>query len=213
MRGDNLQQLGARARRRRGGIDEPPTHCRLDAHRALHALKNRGHTWETFCAHVGQARPLANKPVELGLFLALAEFLEHADPASLLMRPARSELSPVRDDQLLRALMPRVNHVRYRLPAGLDSPRRTAVQEAVQEFATSIALRSGAIRIEPALPDVVYISDGEELRLTLEEAGLTMFVGLMPHLTPVPDDIRAKFPQLSRYAFGASLFVDIDLAA
>jgi hypothetical protein len=40
-----------------------------------------------------------------------------------------------------------------------------------------------------------------------------MFVGVMPHLMPVPEEIRAKFPQLGRYAFGASLFVDIDVAA
>lgn len=40
-----------------------------------------------------------------------------------------------------------------------------------------------------------------------------MFVGLMPHLMSVPVDIRAQFPQLGRYAFGTSLFVDIDVAA
>lgn len=65
----------------------------------------------------------------------------------------------------------------------------------------------------PALPDVVCPGDGEELRLTLEEAGLVMFVGLMPHLIPVPEGIRARFPQLGRYALGTSLFVDVDVAA
>ncbi len=40
-----------------------------------------------------------------------------------------------------------------------------------------------------------------------------MFIGLMPHVTLVPENIRAQFPQLARYALGTSLFVDIDVAA
>jgi hypothetical protein len=213
VRGGNLQSLGDRARRRLGGIDEPPTHCRLDAHRVLRALAERGETWESFCASIGIAAQVPTKPVELGVFLTLAEHLEHADPASLLLRPTRSELSAVKDDQLLRALMPRVNHVRYRVVTGLDWTKRTAIQEAVEGLATSIAMRNGALPIEPTLPDLVYAGDGEDLRQALEDMGLVMFVGVMPHLMPVPEEIRAKFPQLGRYAFGASLFVDIDVAA
>lgn len=213
VRGRNLQQPREAASRRLGGIDGPPTHCRLDAHRVLRALKERDETWESFCALIGLGSQVPTKPVELGVFLLLAEHLEHSDPASLLLRPTRSELSAVTDDQLLRALAPRVNHVRYRAPWDLQMSQRTAVQEAIQEFATSIALRNGLVPIDPSLPDAVYAGDGEELRLALEEAGLVMFVGLMPHLMPVPVDTRAQFPELGRYAFGTSLFVDIDVAA
>lgn len=213
VRGGNLQQLRDAARRRLGGIDEPPKHCRLDANRVLLALRERGETWESFCALIGLEPQVPTKPVEFGVFLSLAEHLQHADPASLLLRPIRSELSAVNDDQLLRALMPRVNHVRYRVPSSLEISHRTAIQEAVHEFATSIALRNGALPIEPSLPDMVYAGDGEELRLALEEAGMVMFVGLMPHLMPVPADIRAQFPQMGCYALGTSLFVDIDVVA
>jgi hypothetical protein len=213
MRDSNLQSLGERGRRRLGGIDEPPTHCRLDAHRVLRALAERGESWEGFCASIGVTAQLPTKPVELGVFLTLAEHLEHADPASLLLRPTRSELSAVTDDQLLRALMPRVNHVRYRVVTGVSQDKRVVIQEAVAEFATSIAMRNGALPFKSDLPDLVYSGDGEELRQALEDIGLVMFVGLMPHLTPIPEDIRVKFPQLGRYAFGASLFVDIDVAA
>ena len=212
LRGGNLQQLRD-AVRRRGGIDEPPTHCRLDAHRVLRALNKRNETWENFCTQIGLDPRVPTKQVEFGDFLRLAEHLEHADPASLLQRPTRSELSAVLDDQLLRTLMPRVNHVRYRVPAGLQVSQRRAVDEAVQEFATSIAIRNGALPLDAALPDVVYAGDGEELRLTLENLGMVMFVGLMPYLKPIPEDVRSRFPRLGRYAFGTSLFVDIDVAA
>lgn len=40
-----------------------------------------------------------------------------------------------------------------------------------------------------------------------------MFVGLVPHLAPVPKDLREQFPQLGPYAFGTALFIDIDVAA
>lgn len=213
VRGGTFQQARAAAHRRLGGIVGPPAHCRLDAHRVLRALKERDETWESFCALIGREPQVPTKPVELGVFLALAEHLEHVDPASLLLRPTRSELSAVTDDQLLRALAPRINHVRYRAPWGLQISQRTAIHDAVQEFATSIALRNGLVPIDPSLPDAVYAGDGEELRLALEEVGLVMFVGLMPHLMSVPVDIRAQFPQLGRYAFGTSLFVDIDVAA
>lgn len=198
---------------RLGGIGEPPTHCRLDAHRVLRALKERGESWESFCDLTGLEPQAPIKQVELGVFLTLAEHLEHSDPASLLLRPTRSELSEVTNDRLLRALMPRVNHVRYRLPSGLEMSQHAAIQEAIQEFAASIAIRNRTLPINPPLPDVVYSGDGESLRLTLEEEGVVMFVGLMPHLTLVPEDVRAQFPQLARYALGTSLFVDIDVAA
>jgi hypothetical protein len=213
VRGHNLQPLRDGARRRFGGIDEPPSHCQLDAHSVLRSLRKRGETWEGFCASIGLEGQLPNKPVELGVFLTLAEHLEHADPTSLLHRPTRSELSAVVDDQLLRALMPRVDHVRYRVASGVEISQREVLQEAVQDFAASIAMRNGALNIKPALPDVVYAGDCEELRLALEGVGLVMFIGLMPHLAPVSEDIRAKFPQVGRYAFGTTLFIDIDVAA
>jgi len=214
LRMGSLEQFGDTGRHRSAGIGEPPANCRLDAHRVLRALKERGETWEGFCGLIGREPEVPTKQVELGVFLSLAEHLEHSDPASLLLRPTRSELSLVTDDRLLRALMPRVNHVRYRIPSGLELSQRSAVQKAVQEFATSIAMRNHLLPIEPELPDAVYSGDGEELRLALEEQGLVMFVGLMPHLTLIPEAIRAPFPQLkSRYALGTSLFVDIGVAA
>lgn len=212
VRARNAEALQSQAPKRIAAIDGPPTHCKLDAHRVLRALKERDETWEMFCASMGAEPQPLTKPVEIGIFLMLAEHLSHADPASLLLRPTRTELAAVHDDQLLRALMPRVNHLRYRIVAGLDVSQRAAVQEAVQEFSTSIALRNGFLPMEPSLPDVVYAGDGEELRVALENVGLVMFVGLMPFLKLIPDEVRQQYPQLGPYAYGTSLYVDIDLA-
>lgn len=200
------------ARKHIASIDEPPAQYRLDAHRVLRVLNERGETWEDFCAMIGVPGTSPTQPVDVGLFLSLAAHLEHPDPATLLARPTRSELVAVSDDHLLRALIPRAHHVRYRAPAALDAQRRAAIEDAVGDLAASIAIRNGLFAVEPALPDAVYATDGEDLRLRLAELGLHLHVGLLPYLKQIPEEIRREHPQMAPYAFGHSLFLDIDIA-
>jgi hypothetical protein len=57
---------------------------------------------------------------------------------------------------------------------------------------------------------LVYGSDGEELMAKLDELGLVVYVGVMPHFRKFPKDI--KMPSDSwPYAFGHSLYLDIDM--
>lgn len=193
-------------------IDAPPTHCRLDGHRVLRALRDRNESWEQFCATIGAPELSLVEPVAFGQFLALAEHLDHEDPVQLLLRPTRMDLVRVDDDHLLRALMPRVTRVRHRVPAGFDPTLHETVRDALTEFNMSLQMRRGVFDTKPQLPDAIYAGEGEDLRLILEELGLVMYVCILPNLIRVPENIRGTSKEVAPYAYGSSLFVDIDFA-
>ncbi|OJY95519.1 MAG: hypothetical protein BGP25_06420 [Lysobacterales bacterium 63-13] len=211
------EKLAPRAKfsgtKRLAWLAEPPTQCMLDARRVSRALADMGATWASFCETVQISEPSLEAPVDLGLVMTLGEFLKHTDPAVMVRRPARSEMTAIHDDQLLRALMPRLHHIRYSMARGLDPTQHQVVREAIENFSASLALRNGLFPVEPQLPDLVYASDGDELRVALADAGMTMSIGLMPFLKPIPSEQRETWPHLSPYAFGLSLYLEIDAAA
>lgn len=53
-------------------------------------------------------------------------------------RPNLCEMVRVDDDGLLRALMPRVEHVRYMGPKDMDVTRANDLRSGVEEFAGSL---------------------------------------------------------------------------
>jgi hypothetical protein len=189
--------------------------CRVDLHRVLRELKTAGYSWESYCAEVDDERPLEPK-LPVGFVFTLMERLRLVDPNVLIARPNRSELCIVNDDSLLRALMPRVDHVRYRLPAGVREETQVAVREAVQDFAGSMRVwkmtAAGAIKSDgDPFPYLVYANDGEELRGRLADLGLQTYAGVMLHLfstadLPQPLQVAGGWP----FAIGHSLFLDID---
>lgn len=190
-------------------------HYRVDLHKLLLAMNKVGLTWESYCAEIGESVPMVSH-LQIGFVFTLLERLKFEDPNVVFARPTRSELARVDDDKLLRALMPRVDHVRYRLHPGLSTEIKEAVEEAVEEFSTSIRiqkLQAGGKFIDPKnpLPYLVYASDGEELRLKLDEHGLVMYAGVMPYLLSTKGIIEHS-PNMWPFAPGNSLFLDIDLA-
>jgi hypothetical protein len=193
------------------GVGGLPTRCRVDLHRVLHAMKDRGLTWESYSEESGQEQAM-EALLPTGFVFALLERLKLPDPNVVLAKPTRSELRRVVDDQLLRSLMPRVDHVTYRLPRGIASGKRQLIEEAIQNFSSSILVKkmhtAGNVAGEP-LPHLVFASDPEELRLTLAEENMELYVGVVPRLFSVPD-IQEKLPQAWPFAFGSSLFLDVD---
>jgi hypothetical protein len=145
----------------------------------------------------------------LGFVLPLLARLAIDDPDSVFARPARAELARADDDSVLRALMPRVDHVRYRTCQGMTSDATETVREAIAELSASILIRLGAFQTEDPLPDFVYGSDGEELMAKLDELGLVAYVGVMPHFRKFPKDVELP-PGSWPYAFGHSLYLDIE---
>jgi len=189
-----------------------PDDCyRIDLHRLLHALQNAGLTWESYCAEVGSTQTMEPK-LPFGFMLSLLERLNLPDPNVVWARPTHAETMRVDDDGLLRALMPRVHHVTYRLPHGLDGGLKSQAETAIAEFSTSMHLQkqiaTGAITMKEPLPYLVYAGDGEELRLKLQECDLRMRVGVIPRLFKT-EGLIAKINGAVPFAFGYSLYLDI----
>ena len=152
----------------------------------------------------------------VGFGMSLVNSLKLKVPNSLFALPSRSELARADDDSLLRTLLPRIDIVRYRLVRGVSDEVKQTVREAIEEFGTSIrmqALTAAGQLTNPddPLPYLVYASDAEELRLKLETEGLVMYAGVMPHLF-LTEGVIEKMPNVAPYAFGHSLYLDIDFA-
>ena len=188
---------------------------RVDLHKLLLAMNKADLSWEGYCAEVGEAQAMVPE-LPVGFVFALVERLKLEDPNLIFARPTRSELSRVEDDKLLRALMPRVDHVRYRLRSGVATAIKEAVRDAIEDFSTSMRmqkLQASGNFIDPKdpLPYLVYASDAEELRRRLESLGLVMYAGVMPHLISTKGVVE-QHPNVWPYAIGNSLFLDIDFA-
>lgn len=196
-------------------LGEAPETYRVELHKLLLAMNKLGLTWEGYCSEIGQSIDMESRlPTEF--VLALLKRLALDDPNVIFARPTRSELARVDDDQLLRALLPRVDHVLYRLRRGVSDETKSAVKDSIEDFATSIRLltlqaNGQLINRKDPLPYLVYASDGEELRLKLEEHGLVMYAGVMPHLFSTKGVIEES-DNVWPFAIGNSLYLDIDLA-
>jgi hypothetical protein len=182
----------------------------MDLHALLSAMKGASLTWEGYCEEAGEPGRAMVSELPLGFVLPLLARIGIEDPDSVFARPARAELARADDDSVLRALMPRVDHVRYRTCEGISPDARQIVREAIVDLRTSILMRLGAFQTDEALPDLVYGSDGEELMAKLQELGLVAYVGVVPHFRKFPDDIEPPTGSWP-YAFGHSLYLDIEL--
>jgi hypothetical protein len=188
----------------------PAETYRMDLHRLLLAMNEAGLTWEGYCDEAGEPGRAMVSELPLGFVLPLLARLDIDDPDSVFARPARADLARADDDSVLRALMPRVDHVRYRTCEGITPGARQIVREAIVDLRTSILMRAGAFQIDEPLPDLVYGSDGEELMAKLEELGLVAYVGVLPHFRKFPEDIEPPSGSWP-YAFGHSLYLEIEL--
>jgi hypothetical protein len=197
-------------RKRLDYLGGPAEMYRIDTHKLLLALNKAGLTWEGYCEEAGEAGRAMVPELPFGFVFQLLERLGIDDPDSIFARPTRAELARADDDSVLRALMPRVDHVRYRTCQGLTIDATETVREAIAELSTSIIMRLGVFQTDDPLPDLVYGNDGEDLMAKLAELGLVAYVGVMPHLRKLPKEADL-LPGSWPYAFGHSLYLDIEL--
>lgn len=194
-------------------LSGPDDTYRVDLHRVFHALNDAGYDWDSFCEAAGLEQPKV-PDVKVGFVMTLAEQLKLKDPNKLFASPPRAKLAKATDDSLIRSLMPRVDFVRYRIPPNLAPNQVEGVRDAIEDFSASVRLQklqqAGQL-IDPnePLPYLCYAGDGEELRLKLEELGLELYVGVMPHLIST-EGIVEKLPNAWSYAFGHAIYLDID---
>lgn len=189
----------------------PTEKFRVDIHLLLREMQKAGIEWNEFCKASGFEEPISPL-LSAGLVFSLIERLRLADPNTIIARPPRSEMARVETDEMIRALLPRVNHFTYRLPRDLEAPISNQVREAVAALAESQGMRShieaGVLKMEgDPLPHLVYAGDGEELRSSLVSLGLVPYVAVIPHWFKVDESLLVE--GMWPYAFGHSLYLDI----
>lgn len=195
-------------------LGAPAERYRVDLHKLLLEMNKKNLTWESYCAQASQ--DVAMEPMlPTGFLLELLGQLELADPNVVFARPSRSELAEVTDVKLLRTLIPRVSHIRYRTAAALSSDAKAVVLEAIEELSSSIVARQmtaspGILLKSDQLPHLVFAYDADELLGALSSQGLRVFVGVLPCLKPI--ELAQRLPNSAPFAFGLSLFLDIDVA-
>ena len=195
-------------------LGAPAEAYRVDTNRLLLEMNKKGLTWEGYCGLTGHALELDAYP-PLGFLLPLLEQLNLPDPNVVFARPNRSELGAANDLKLLRTLLPRANHVRYRLTPGLSSEVRAAVNEAIEELSSSIVVRgltggTDTFAQGDPLSHMVFAYDADELVAALAAQDLVVYAALLPYLKPI--EAAQRLPNLSPFAFGLSVYLDIDLA-
>ncbi len=167
-------------------LRDTPETVRVNLRRLLAEMQAKSLTWDSYASETGQ--DLAPGDVlPLGFVFGLLERLAVTEPHRYLAPPPREQLVPVVDDKLLRALMPRVFHVRYLLRASLDEDGKAQVRNAIEEFGTSLRLfhmqaEGTFLSSENQLPRLVWSTGAEDLLAKFEELGLAVSVGVMPHL-------------------------------
>jgi hypothetical protein len=191
----------------------PPDNCRVNLHFILHQMNNMGLTWETYCERFKSEQQPMQPELPFGFVLDIVQNLNVADPNKVFAQPNRSEMALVENDSLIRALLPRVDFVRYVMPKDLETERAQDLRDAIEEFATSIRMQklgaSGFFSEENPLPYLVYAGDGEELRATAERLDLNMYAATVPHLQST-EGILEKMPNVLPWALGHALFLHFE---
>lgn len=163
-----------------------PETYRVDLHFLLHQLNNAGLTWEAYCDKFGPEPLPMQDTLPVDFVFQLIENLQIDKPNQVFARPNLAEMARVDDDSLLRALMPRVETVRYVMPRDLKEDRASELRKAVEEFSDGLRMQkfiaAGGFQMEQELPHLVYASEAEQFRATVDELGLVMYAAAVPHL-------------------------------
>ncbi len=198
-------------------LNGPPDTYRVDLHFLLHELNKAGLTWESYIEKFDVEQLLMMDTLPVGFVFQLLENLQIDKPNQVFAKPNLSEMFKVSDDGLLRALMPRVDHVLYVKPAGLDVNQSAGLLEAVEEFAGCLhaqkMLGGDELQSGNELPHLVWASDADEFRFAVEALGLVMHTATIPHV----HSTKGILPDVSGmkawpWAFGNALFLRFERA-
>jgi hypothetical protein len=145
-----------------------------------------GLTWDAYCEKFG-AEPLpAQTRLPVGFVFQFLQNLKVEDPNKVFAIPNLSEMVRIDDSALLRALMPRVETVRYGRPRDLETGKESELREAVDNFGTALRMQkfvaAGGLPMEKEMPYLLYAHDATELCACVDELGLVMYAAVMPHL-------------------------------
>lgn len=192
-------------------LSGPPTTYRVDQHRLLHMLNEKGLTWEGYIDKFQQTIIQIQPLLPADFVLELLQNLQVQNPNQIFALPPLSEMAHVEGNDLLLSLMPRVDMGRYIAPRDLAESSRQATREAMENFGNAIQMHKmmgfGGLPVEQELPHLVYASDVDELLEAIDGLGLTMHVAVMPHLHSIPDGLlKSTDVKTLPWALGHAIF-------
>lgn len=163
-----------------------PEDYRVNLHFMLHRINGAGLEWESYCDKFGAEPSPPQDRFPVGFIFQFLQDLKVEDPNKVFAMPNLSEMARIDDDSLLRALIPRVESVRYGKPRDLGNELEEKLLEAVDNFATALRMQKfmggGGLQMEKELPYLLYASDAAELCASVDALGLLMYAAVMPHL-------------------------------
>ena len=193
-------------------LSGPSETWRVDLHRVLHILAKDELTWDSYIEQFGVEPLPAQDVLPVGFVFQLLQNLQVDDPNKVFAIPNPSEMARIDDDSLLRALIPRVESVRYERPRDLEKERDGQLRSAVDTFASALQMQKfvggGGLQMEDELPYLLYANDATELCASVEGLGLVMYAAVMPHLLPIKGLIpEATGVDVWPWALGHSVFL------
>ena len=190
----------------------PPETYRVDLHFLLRQLHDAGLTWAGYLEKFDAQPLLMEDKLPVGFIFQFIDDLHIVNPNPIFAKPNLSEMERVDDDGLLRALMPRVDHVRYAAPPDMDASHASDLRTAIEEFAgglhTHQMITGGGLQMKDELPHFVWATEAEDLRLTSEALELSMYAATIPHLHSTKG-LLPEMPGVKTWpwAFGNALFL------
>lgn len=160
------------------------------------------------------------KRVSAEMLINLAQVLELSDPSVLVRKPKRSELTLLRDDEMLRAFVSRVHDVVYEVPRRLSEEVVLQVDQAVDLMLSGlkmdVVLADGEVRdaFPRQPPYMVYANQGKDMLARLKQLGLVAYAGVFTTVTPFRARGVAERSIRSNSSFKIErlLFLDVDVA-
>jgi len=147
----------------------------------------------------------------------LANMLSIRNPAELARKPKRSELQLLRTDELVRALVSRVQDVTFEVPRRMPDEKVKKVDDAVTGLLTAlkndVVFADGEVRqaFPRTPPYMVYANQGKELLTRLKDLGLVAYAGVYNTVSPLTG-FANRNDNTAKMKVERVLFLDIDFA-
>lgn len=160
------------------------------------------------------------KRVSVDMLVKLAQVLKLQDPSVLVRKPKRSELTLLRDDELLRTFISRVHDVVCEIPRRLSDDIAIDVNEAVDSMLVGlkddVVLANGEVlhAFPRTPPYMVYANRGKDALSQLQKLGLVVYAGVFTTVKAFrPRGVAERnINSSSSLKVEQVLFLDIDVA-
>ena len=158
--------------------------------------------------------------VSVDTLVKLAHVLKLQDPSVLVRKPKRSELTLLRDDELLRTFISRVHDVICELPRRLSDDVAAEANKVVDSMLSGlkmdVVLANGEVHnaFPRTPPYMVYANQGKDALGRLQQLGLVVYAGVFTTLKAFrPKGVAERnIKSDSSLRVEQVLFLDIDVA-